>query len=594
VLRALLVLPGLLGLLGLHGLLGVTAGALGLSGCKTAQPPTGFGVNLTIDSRPLSARAQITELLLSTAGAETYSRVVDVRGVVPSDGVVRTRYVPGVDTGELSFSIFARDSMGAVRGLGAGTVTLMPGRAVQLSIDLADAPTDPPDGGMEPDLLTPLCSNLVLDTDEIDIDCGGSCPACEPGRACLQAADCATRTCINERCELASGPPGWVPVTSLPAARAFAAAAGLEDGRIYAIGGRVVDPDASVLMYAQASNDWTPVAALPAPRQATPAVVVADKIFVAGGVFWTTPMVFEGYASIVASNGSPPIWTTLGATLPVKRSYHGAAVGNDGRVYLIGGAASPAIAPLDTVLSFDPVAPTSGVITMEPATLPVARAELAAVADPTGRILAIGGRIADNSAVGDTTVFDPSAIAAAWASGPSLIVPRRMHGAALGADGRVYAVGGADTAGGPLGSVEVLSADGTRWLSAPPITPARYGVAVTRGWDGRLYAIGGSTMVARVVDVEAYGPRVSPGPAMGAAGAVIALSLSNFAADAKVTVTFSGDPDGKVAATGTSNDMGNVVPSLVWQVPPVAAGTYVLTAIDDRARYAVRARFVVP
>ena len=39
------------------------------------------------------------------------------------------------------------------------------------------------------------CSNEVLDGDESDIDCGGSCPPCAVGQACAQDADCQSGMC---------------------------------------------------------------------------------------------------------------------------------------------------------------------------------------------------------------------------------------------------------------------------------------------------------------------------------------------------------------------------------------------------------------
>ena len=76
------------------------------------------------------------------------------------------------------------------------------------------------------------------------------------------------------------------------------------------------------------------------------------------------------------------------------------------------------------------------------------------------------------------------------------------------------------------------------------------------------------------------------------AGTRVALSCINFAADATVTIRFSGTMD-SVIGTGRTSSAGTATPSISWTVPPVAPGTYVLTAIDNRSRYPVRARFVV-
>src|SRR5262245_40021667 len=44
----------------------------------------------------------------------------------------------------------------------------------------------------------PACSNLELDTNESDLDCGGPCPACGVGQHCNTPSDCKTLTCSPE------------------------------------------------------------------------------------------------------------------------------------------------------------------------------------------------------------------------------------------------------------------------------------------------------------------------------------------------------------------------------------------------------------
>ncbi|MFO0759458.1 MAG: SUMF1/EgtB/PvdO family nonheme iron enzyme [Byssovorax sp.] len=39
------------------------------------------------------------------------------------------------------------------------------------------------------------CANLTKDGDETDLDCGGSCAPCDPGRKCTTSADCASGAC---------------------------------------------------------------------------------------------------------------------------------------------------------------------------------------------------------------------------------------------------------------------------------------------------------------------------------------------------------------------------------------------------------------
>lgn len=45
------------------------------------------------------------------------------------------------------------------------------------------------------------CANDIKDSDETDIDCGGSCDPCEPGKACSAANDCSSNNCASNICQ---------------------------------------------------------------------------------------------------------------------------------------------------------------------------------------------------------------------------------------------------------------------------------------------------------------------------------------------------------------------------------------------------------
>lgn len=42
------------------------------------------------------------------------------------------------------------------------------------------------------------CTNGVLDGDESDVDCGGSCPPCDDGQICNASTDCESMTCTTD------------------------------------------------------------------------------------------------------------------------------------------------------------------------------------------------------------------------------------------------------------------------------------------------------------------------------------------------------------------------------------------------------------
>jgi hypothetical protein len=72
--------------------------------------------------------------------------------------------------------------------------------------DAADA--SPVDAGGDGDAIEEVpasCSNGVLDGNESDTDCGGSCPTkCGPGKDCSLPADCADKNCVEDKCMAAT------------------------------------------------------------------------------------------------------------------------------------------------------------------------------------------------------------------------------------------------------------------------------------------------------------------------------------------------------------------------------------------------------
>jgi hypothetical protein len=569
--------------------------AIAVAGCKSAKPPTDFGVNLTIDASAVQDRGGLTTLRVDVTGeAQPYTHDFDVQKTIASTTLFHTHYVPVVMSGQLVFGASLLDGTGVVHATAATVATsVVAGKATEITLTLVASVTMMPDGG--PDALPTTCSNGQMDPGESDVDCSGSCPKCEPGKMCNTADDCATHTCLAGHCELATATPGWVTVTALPSPRTAGAAAGRDDGTIWMIGGYSTMAEASTLSYSSATNDWSAGPALPQPRMQMPAVVAADNVFVIGGLTPINATMSDTLGSIVGGSGSTLAWNTLMRALATKRYVHGAALGSDGLIYVGAGFPAPAMPAVTDFVSFDPATDTTDAPTAL-AAMPSARSELGMAGDSAGHVVAFGGAGTDNMATASSDIY--TITTKVWSSGPSLSAARRNPGAVMGADGRVYAIGGNDDAGASLAMVDALSLDGTRWSAVAPLDPPRTQVSVTRGWDGRIYAIGGQVGGAGALTpttvVQAYGPRIVPGPAMGAPGTVVAVTGTNFAANATVTLTFSGDPPTTAPQTRQSNDTGQVAPSFVWTVPQVPSGTYTLTAVDDRSRYPVRARFVVP
>src|SRR5438445_11518917 len=84
--------------------------------------------------------------------------------------------------------------------------------------------------------------------------------------------------------------------------------------------------------------------------------------------------------------------------------------------------------------------------------------------------------------------------------------PRSELAAAVGADSRIFAIGGADASGNPLGTVEAYNPTTNAWATAASLTTPRSGLAVAAGSDGRIYAIGGMAASGLTKVVEADPP----------------------------------------------------------------------------------------
>lgn len=102
-------------------------------------------------------------------------------------------------------------------------------------------------------------------------------------------------------------------------------------------------------------------------------------------------------------------------------------------------------------------------------------------------------------------VYDP--VTDSWEPAPPLPEPRHQFDAALGSDGRIYVVGGADAYSSPRSTRDVFAFDpraGT-WHEAPPLRVPRYGHSVARSPEGLLYVSGGIDSGDELPGLEALG-----------------------------------------------------------------------------------------
>jgi N-acetylneuraminic acid mutarotase len=90
-----------------------------------------------------------------------------------------------------------------------------------------------------------------------------------------------------------------------------------------------------------------------------------------------------------------------------------------------------------------------------------------------------------------TEMYDPETDT--WTPRAAMPTPRQAAGAALGADGRIYVIGGAKSFSdpAPLSIVEIYDPVSDRWSEGPSMRYGRRSHQVVVSPEGRIYAIGG-------------------------------------------------------------------------------------------------------
>lgn len=279
--------------------------------------------------------------------------------------------------------------------------------------------------------------------------------------------------------------------------RAYLAAVTGRDGRIYAIAGRdgsgkflssmeVYDP-------AHPNLGWTALPSqLNTPRAYLAAVTGSNgKIYAVGGY----DAAFNLLGSVEVYDPVHPTanWTLLHTSLNVARTYLAAVNGPDGKIYAIGGRDSN-LASLSSVERYNPDTPAAG-WTLLASRLNTARPRLTAVVGEDRKIYAIGGTDSSAAALGSTEVYDPAHSTQGWTIVASpLNFPRSTLASTADPNGKLYALGGRDSNGSTLSSVEVYdpSNPAAGWSALPAqLNVARNFLGAVTDLDGKLYVIGG-------------------------------------------------------------------------------------------------------
>lgn len=206
-------------------------------------------------------------------------------------------------------------------------------------------------------------------------------------------------------------------------------------GDLYALGGYSQRVDAGTgkrfFRYDPATNRWSRLPDMPAPRAAMAAGVIGDTLIVAAGARDRVPL-----ASAFAYDFRRGRWSRL-PNMGSRREHVGAAV-LGGKLYVVGGRGPRSLA-LDTAERYDPV----GRRWERLAPLPVPVGGVAAVA-AKGKLIAVGGGDDGRATVsGAVQELDPASDS--WSLLSALRMARHGHGLAF-VDGRIWAFGGSECA----------------------------------------------------------------------------------------------------------------------------------------------------
>jgi N-acetylneuraminic acid mutarotase len=141
----------------------------------------------------------------------------------------------------------------------------------------------------------------------------------------------------------------WTARAPMPTARGEVAV-GVIGGKIYVVGGQVVDCVAVNEVYDPVSDSWSTGVELSAPRSGIAGAVVDDVLFLCGGA-GDDEVVLSTVEAYYPATGS---YTAM-ASMPTARWLAGAAVAQ-GQVFVLGGSSFSTEAPLAANESYDPLA----------------------------------------------------------------------------------------------------------------------------------------------------------------------------------------------------------------------------------------------
>lgn len=280
---------------------------------------------------------------------------------------------------------------------------------------------------------------------------------------------------------LCAAPLTWFPGPSLGDPRSGAATTVFSGGNNLLIGGDSYGAQEALVQELAATNSyWTyPQSSLFYYSTLAPGAVASGGMVVYfGGNDGTS-------STRAAFSYSPSDGTTAVASMSVARSYLGYAPDRSGHAYALGGLDDNG-QPLSSAEYYNQDSSAWAAIPSLPTTL----YDFPAVFDRTNYIYTFGGFTDPVPGVETATVLRYSVSARSWASRAPMPVAVAGSAAALGADGKIYVVGG--TSGGVTTNVvQVYNPAANSWAISTPLPEGLSAAAMGTDSLGRLVVMGG-------------------------------------------------------------------------------------------------------
>lgn len=267
---------------------------------------------------------------------------------------------------------------------------------------------------------------------------------------------------------------------------------------LYIIGGYTADADGVPLAerYNVETGAWTTLPDMPAGTHHTTATGVAGALYVVGGFDMAGPgltMTDRAFKFDPATNA----WSEIAPLLAPRAAHAAAEV--DGKLYVVGGYTVALAGHTPQVEVYDPATDTW----TPGAPMPTGRDHLGAAA-VDGKIYAVGGDFATHSNTADVLeAYDTET--GLWESLGALPTPRGSM-SAVAFEGKVWVMGGQDGTR-TYDDVDVYDPATGEWSKMAPMMTTRHGFG-SGAWGDKVYVVEGGPEpgASQTGSIEAFGP----------------------------------------------------------------------------------------